>query len=104
MHLLSPSQVAALLAFFGNAAASASAPVPAGAPEANGDYRTQERTPLFFGSEKEAMRSREFKKCSFSNTCVLIRNGYDSNLAIWGEITVAGITQFVRSLQYSFFA
>ena len=93
MQVLSLSQVTAILAFFGMTAASS--PAPAGAMGANGDYQTRERTPVFFGSEKEAMQSREFKKCSFSNTCVLIRNGYDSNLAVWGEITVLGITQFV---------
>ena len=93
MHTLSLSQITAILCFSGIAAGSNSA--SSGAAGANGDFRSKERTPVFFGSEKEAMQSREFKKCSFSNTCLLIRNGYDADLAIWGEITVGSRTQFV---------
>ena len=93
MRVPSIFHIATFLAFFAMGVSSAS--IPGQALGVNGDYRTRERTPLFFGSEKEAMQSREFKKCSFSNTCLLIRNGHNSNLAIWGEITVGGKTQFV---------
>ena len=94
MHSLSFLQVTAILAIFGMTAATA--PGSAGVAEANGDWRTKERTPLFFASEKEAMQSREFKKCSFSNTCLLVSNGYSSDLAVWGEITGPAGTRFVR--------